>query len=139
MKSTAQKTGEKDLMLVPGGGTEYTYEGTERACGGLGSPVIVRQPAAPEWRAFGSVDIEPERQDRRDPVVGTRHGARHRRHAPRPGRRRGNGGCVPGPAAARRGLFALSGLGLFAVAVLVLIAARSEVAPQVAAALTRVF
>jgi len=128
VKSTAQKTGEKDLMLVPWrrDGVHLRGHGAEPAGGGISS--IVRQPAAPEWRAFGSVDIEPKRQDPARPRRG---------YSPR---------CPASPAcsspwsasrqwwlrARTRGCSAraIRALrpGVFAVAVLVLIAARSEVA-----------
>jgi copper transport protein len=58
VKSTTQKTGEKDLQLVHGGDTVYSYRGSELSLPGTWDlQLIVRQPDAPEWRAFGSIDI----------------------------------------------------------------------------------
>jgi copper transport protein len=59
VKSTGQDTGEKDLRFIHGGGSTYTYEGSELSLAGKWDmQLIVRQPDAPEWRAFATVDIE---------------------------------------------------------------------------------
>ncbi len=58
VESSEQDTGEKDLRFVHGGGAEYTYEGSELSLAGdWDVQLIVRQPAEPEWRAYGTVDI----------------------------------------------------------------------------------
>jgi copper transport protein len=58
VESSEQDTGEKDLRFVHGGGTEYTYQGSELSLAGDWQlQLIVRQPTAPEWRAYGTVDL----------------------------------------------------------------------------------
>ncbi len=58
VESSEQKTGEKDLRFIHGGGTEYTYEGSELSLAGDWEvQLIVRQPTEPEWRAYGTVEV----------------------------------------------------------------------------------
>lgn len=59
VESSEQDTGEKDLRFIHGGGTEYTYEGSELSLAGAWDmQLIVRQPTEPEWRAYATVTID---------------------------------------------------------------------------------
>lgn len=58
VESSEQDTGEKDLRFIHGGGSEYTYQGSELSlAGNWDLQLIVRQPTEPEWRAHASVDL----------------------------------------------------------------------------------
>jgi copper transport protein len=139
VKSSVQKTGEKDLRFLHGGGSTYTYEGSELSLAGAWDvQLIVRQPAEPEWRAFGSVEI----------------GAAAASTSPKPSWVLGSAAGIAGMLIALAGIVALTvawqarplryrtqiavaGAAALAIAAIVLFLARTDTATEVAHLLSR--